>query len=102
MLCECDRKQMRCALTALLRHCWMANVRSQTAYAHDDKSWKERSGLKFMGFRLNICAYHLSVCFDRCAHVYNMNSMLEYPASYSGLQGAKKKFDWTINALFPL
>lgn len=41
----CDRKQMRCALTALLCHCWMANVRSQTAYAHDDKSGKEKSGL---------------------------------------------------------
>lgn len=91
MLCECDRKQMRCALTALLRHCWTANVRSQTAYAHNDKSWKERSGLSFMGFRLNTCAYHLSVCFDRWAHVYNMNSMLEYSAGYSGLQGAKKK-----------
>lgn len=76
----CDRKQMRCALTALLCHCWMANVRSQTAYAHDGKSL----GCAVC-VRLDICADHHVSAFDTWAHVNSLNGMLEYSACYSGL-----------------
>lgn len=43
MLRDCDREQMRCALTAApLCHRWMANVRSQTAYEGAAKRSGER------------------------------------------------------------
>lgn len=50
MLCECDRKQMRCALTAPLHHCWTANVRSQTAYVQDDRREERGVWAMFYGF----------------------------------------------------
>lgn len=66
MLCECDRKQMRCALTAPLCHCWTANVSSQTAYVQSDKS-RSLSGLCVMALRAYTC---LSSVFgsDSCVH----------------------------------
>lgn len=50
MPCECDRKQMRCALTAPLHHCWTANVRSQTACVQDDKREERGVWAMFYGF----------------------------------------------------
>lgn len=64
MLCECDRKQIRWALTALILHCWTANVRRQTSYVQTIVCVRKReSGLGFIGLRayLWFCVCHLSM-----------------------------------------
>lgn len=61
MLCDCDRKQMRCTLTALLFHYWTANVRIQTAYVQARVRDGSR-GCVLLGLRMYTSLFLSSVC----------------------------------------